>query len=76
MVNYTISSQDSIVIVRASEAALILASLPTVDTNCMAVKSSLSSFSLKIANRLADLCACIPEDMDTGDIEDCLVSWG
>lgn len=64
-------------IVRACEGALILATLPTVSaTNCCAVKASLETFGLKIGNRLAELCHRIPEDMDTGDIEDCSVSWG
>lgn len=69
-------SADSMVVVRACEAALILASLPSVDMNCMAVNSSLSAFSRKNAKRLAQLCERIPEDMDTGDIEDYVVSWG
>lgn len=63
-------------IVRACEGALILASLPSVPTNCSAVTASLNAFSIKVANRLATLCQQIPEDMDTGDIEDCTVSWG
>lgn len=69
-------SADSMVVVRACEAALILASLPSVDMNCIAVNSSLSAFSRKNAKRLAQLCERIPDDMDTGDIEDYVVSWG
>lgn len=71
-------SADSMVVVRACESALILASLPSaIDmNNCTAVKLSLSSFSYKNAKRLAQLCEQIPEDMDTGDIEDYVVSWG
>lgn len=69
-------SADSMVVVRACESALILASLPSVDMNCVAVKLSLSSFSFKNAKRLAQLCEQIPDDMNTGDIEDYIVSWG
>lgn len=69
--------QDTLVILRACEGALILATLPTVAvTSCGAVKASLAAFGLKIANRLGALCQQIPDDMDTGDIEDCSVSWG
>lgn len=64
-------------ILRACEGALILATLPTVAaTNCCAVKASLFALGTKVGNRLAELCRQIPEDMDTGDIEDCSVSWG
>lgn len=64
-------------ILRACEGALILATLPTVSvTSCSAVKASLTAFALKIGDRLAALCRQIPDDMDTGDIEDCSVSWG
>lgn len=63
-------------IVRACEGAIILASLPSVRIYCGAVKKSLNAFSIKIGNRLAMLCQQIPEDMDTGDIEDCSVAWG
>lgn len=74
--NINLNVQDSIVIVRACEGALILASLPSVSNSCNAVRGSLNAFSLTIANRLALLCQQIPDDMDTGDIEDCSVAWG
>lgn len=61
---------------RACEGALILASLPSVNNACNAMRSSLSAFSQTVAKRLGHLCQQIPDDMDTGDIEDCSVAWG
>lgn len=70
-------SPDTLVILRACEGALMLATLPTVAaTRCAAVRESLREFAERVAARLAALCERIPEDMDAGDIEDCVVSWG
>lgn len=69
-------SADSTVVVRACEGALILASLPTINIKCNAVRSSLNSFSLQIIEKLVELCIRIPEDMDPGDIEETVISWG
>ncbi|XP_065095265.1 FHF complex subunit HOOK interacting protein 2A-like [Ochlerotatus camptorhynchus] len=71
-----LDSADSTIIVRACEGILILASLPTLNKSCSAIRNSLSRFSTMIADRLAAHCQQIPEDMDTGDIEDAIVSWG
>ncbi|XP_021704456.1 protein FAM160B1 [Aedes aegypti] len=71
-----LDSADSTIIVRACEGILILASLPTLNKSCNAVRNSLSRFCTTIADRLAVHCQQIPEDMDTGDIEDANVSWG
>lgn len=69
-------SADSIVVVRACEAALIIISLPTIGVKCEAQKYSFENFCRKLSQKLAFLCQEIPEDMDTGDIEDCVSSWG
>lgn len=71
-----LDSADSTIIVRACEGILILASLPTLNKSCNAVRNSLSRFSTMMADRLSVHCQQIPEDMDTGDIEDANVSWG
>lgn len=68
--------QDSIVVVRACEAALILMTLPTIGIKCDAQKSSFHMFSKHLSQKLAFLCQEIPEDMDTGEIEDCVSTWG
>lgn len=68
--------QDSIVVVRACEAALIIISLPTIGVKCFAQKMSFQQFCKQLSQKLAFLCQEIPEDMDTGDIEDCVSSWG
>lgn len=69
-------SADSLVVVRACEATLILVSLPSIVIDCCAVDLSLRNFSTKLAEHVGNLCQAIPEDMDNGDIEDCAVSWG
>lgn len=69
-------SADSTVIVRACEGALILASLPTINIKCNAVRSSLNFFSSLMIEKLVELCLRIPEDMDPGDIEETVISWG
>lgn len=71
-----LDSADSTIIVRACEGILILASLPTLNKSCNAIRNSLGRFCGMIADRLATHCQQIPEDMDTGDIEDANVSWG
>lgn len=68
--------QDSVVVVRACEAALILISLPTISTHCMAQTVSFGRFCKYLSEKLAFLCQDIPDDMDNGDIEDCVSSWG
>lgn len=68
--------QDSVVVVRACEAALIVLSLPTIGVRCAAQKLSFYQFCKQLSQKLAFLCQEIPEDMDTGDIEDCVSSWG
>lgn len=68
--------QDSVVVVRACEAALILMSLPTIGTKCNAQRTSFHMFSKQLSQKLAFLCQEIPEDMDTGEIEDCACTWG
>lgn len=69
-------SQDSVVVVRACEAALILMSLPTIGYKCTAQRNSFHEFCKQLSRKLSLLCQEIPEDMDTGDIEDCISSWG
>ncbi|XP_055640035.1 FHF complex subunit HOOK interacting protein 2A-like [Toxorhynchites rutilus septentrionalis] len=71
-----LDSADSTIIVRACEGILILASIPTLNRTCNAIQNSLSRFCALIADRVAIHCQQIPEDMDTGDIEDANVSWG
>ncbi|XP_058451957.1 FHF complex subunit HOOK interacting protein 2A-like [Malaya genurostris] len=71
-----LDSADSTIIVRACEGILILASLPTLNKSCKAIQNSLRRFCAMMAERLAAHCQQIPEDMDTGDIEDANVSWG
>lgn len=76
ILGYT-ESPDTLVILRACEGALMLATLPTVAaTRCAAVRASLATFAERVAGRLGELCRRIPEDMDAGDIEECTVSWG
>lgn len=70
------SLQDSVVVVRACEAALILISLPTIAIKCNAQKTSFETLSRHLSQKLAFLCQEIPEDMDTGEIEDCVSTWG
>lgn len=62
--------------VRACEAALILMSLPTIGTKCNAQKITFQTFCKQLSQKLAFLCQDIPEDMDTGEIEDCNSTWG
>lgn len=64
------------VVVRACEAVLILISLPTIGIKCQAQRASFDQFCKQLSQKLAFLCQEIPEDMDTGDIEDCVSSWG
>lgn len=72
-----LQSADSIVVVRSCEGAMILTSLPSINNGlCSAIKSSLNAFSIKISERLSHLCRQIPDDMDTGEIEDSVVAWG
>ncbi|KAG4072221.1 hypothetical protein HA402_007631 [Bradysia odoriphaga] len=72
-----LQSADSVVVVRSCEGAMILTSLPSTNNGmCLAIKSSLNAFSVKISERLSFLCRQIPEDMDTGEIDDSVVSWG
>ncbi|XP_058822794.1 FHF complex subunit HOOK interacting protein 2A-like [Topomyia yanbarensis] len=71
-----LDSADSTIIVRACEGIVILASLPTLNKSCKAIQNSLSRFCAMMADRVAAHCQQIPEDMDTGDIEDANVSWG
>ncbi|XP_031629620.1 protein FAM160B1-like isoform X2 [Contarinia nasturtii] len=71
-----IDSADSVVVVRACEAALILMSLPSIGIKCNAQKSSFHMFAKQLSQKLAFLCQEIPEDMDTGEIEDCVSYWG
>lgn len=68
--------QDSVVIVRACEAALMLLSLPTIGTTCEAQSISFGRFCKFLSEKLAFLCLEIPEDMNTGDVEDCSSAWG
>lgn len=75
-IRFFIIQQDSLIVVRACEAALILVSLPSMIADCCALELTLSNFCNKLAERVGDLCRAIPEDMDNGDIEDCIVSWG
>ena len=70
-----LESADSTIIVRACEGILILAS-SALDQKCNAIRNSLNRFTTMLANRLAEFCQMIPEDMDPGDIEDSNVSWG
>lgn len=72
----TLNLQDSIVVVRACEAVLILVSLPTISYKCMAQRNTFQQFCKQLSQKLAFLCQEIPEDMDTGDIDDCVCSWG
>lgn len=62
--------------VRACEAVLILMSLPTIAIKCNAQKASFQVFTKQLGQKLAFLCQEIPEDMDTGEIEDCVCAWG
>lgn len=62
--------------VRASEAALILASLETLNQNCAALRSSFTLYANLLTEKLAVLAEQIPDDMDLGDIEEAVVSWG
>lgn len=68
--------QDSVVVVRACEAALILISLPTISINCIAQMMTFGRFCKYLSVKLTYLCQDIPEDMDNGNIEDCVSSWG
>ncbi|XP_053681161.1 FHF complex subunit HOOK interacting protein 2A-like [Anopheles nili] len=71
-----LDSADSTIVVRACEGVLILASLPTLQQSCKAIRNTISRFATMMASRLASNCQQIPEDMDTGDIEDANVTWG
>nr|XP_040218886.2 FHF complex subunit HOOK interacting protein 2A-like [Anopheles coluzzii] len=71
-----LDSADSTIVVRACEGVLILASLPTLQPSCKAIRNTISRFATMMAGRLASNCQQIPEDMDTGDIEDANVTWG
>uniref|UniRef100_A0AAG5CNW9 FHF complex subunit HOOK-interacting protein C-terminal domain-containing protein n=1 Tax=Anopheles atroparvus TaxID=41427 RepID=A0AAG5CNW9_ANOAO len=71
-----LDSADSTIVVRACEGVLILASLSTLQQSCKAIRNTISRFSTMMATRLAANCQQIPEDMDTGDIEDANVTWG
>lgn len=66
--------------VRSCEAALILASIPTLHEElfikCNAIGNIFKVLSDKVVNRIVVLCRNIPEDMDTGDIEDTNIAWG
>ncbi|XP_052888608.1 FHF complex subunit HOOK interacting protein 2A-like [Anopheles moucheti] len=75
IVNY-LDSADSTIVVRACEGVLILASLPTLQQSCKAIRNTINRFATMMAGRLASNCQQIPEDMDTGDIEDANVTWG
>ncbi|XP_053697178.1 FHF complex subunit HOOK interacting protein 2A-like [Sabethes cyaneus] len=75
LVSY-LDSADSTIIVRSCEGIIILGSLPTLNTSCKAIQNSIGRFSTMMAERVASHCQQIPEDMDTGDIEDANVSWG
>lgn len=68
--------QDSLVVVRACEAALILVSLPSMIEDCCALDLSFTKYAIKLAEHVGKLCQTIPDDMDNGDIEDCAVAWG
>lgn len=68
--------QDTLVVVRACEAAIILVSLPSMTTDCCALEESQQMFCRKLGEHVGELCRAIPEDMDSGDIDDCAVSWG
>lgn len=61
---------------RTCEAALILISLPTIGVKCNAQKMSFETFSKQLSQILTFLCQEIPEDMDTGKIEDFVSTWG
>lgn len=76
LINFLFKLQDSVVVVRACEAALIILSLPTIGVKCDAQKTSFQQFCKQLSQRMAFLCQEIPEDMDTGDIEDCVSAWG
>lgn len=69
-------SPDSVVIVRACEGALILASLESIDTKCSAVQTSFKTLVDLVMTKVVLLCQNIPEDMDLGDIDEANVSWG
>ncbi|XP_049282142.1 FHF complex subunit HOOK interacting protein 2A-like [Anopheles funestus] len=71
-----LDSADSTIVVRACEGVLILASLPTLQQSCKAIRNTIVRFATMMAGRLASNCQQIPEDMDTGDIEDANVTWG
>lgn len=69
-------SPDSVVVVRACEGALILASLESIDTKCSAVQTSFKTLVEIVMTKVVLLCQHIPEDMDLGDIDEANVSWG
>lgn len=62
--------------VRACEAALILLSLPTIGVTCQAQSASFGRFCKYLSEKLSFLCQNVPDDMDSGDIEDCPSAWG
>lgn len=69
-------SPDSKTVVRACEAALILASLKQLKNHCMAINASYTELAHCMGEKLSICAEQIPEDMDLSDIEDCTVSWG
>ncbi|KFB43511.1 AGAP003125-PA-like protein [Anopheles sinensis] len=71
-----LDSADSTIVVRACEGVLILGSLASLQKSCKAIRNTIGRFSTMMAARLAANCQQIPEDMDTGDIEDANVTWG
>lgn len=71
-----LESADSRIVVRACEAILILASLAQLKDHCAAVNASFTELCHIMGEKLYICAEQIPEDMDLGDIEDCIVSWG
>lgn len=68
--------QDSQIVVRACEGALIIASAPTIDLNCTSVRISLDEYTSYLIEKLIRLCDRIPEDIDPSDIEESNIAWG
>lgn len=70
------SFQDSKIVVRACEGALLTCSSPTLDTNCISVCASLEDYITFLILKLVYLSERIPEDIEPGDVEELTVSWG
>lgn len=71
-----LESADSTIVVRACESILILVSLKLLNSDCSAVNASITELSHIMAEKVFVCAEIIPEDMDLGDIEECIVNWG